>query len=187
MQKKAKKAVWLSFLRCRDGAGFSLLEVIIVVGIFSVVASIGALSVRGWLPNIRLRAAARDLYGNMQSARLMALKNNTPIGLVYDGANERYAICTSPGADDDWATFSDNDKTLTIDVAPGYGSKTIARVTAAADQFLGNATTLVVFLPDGSSVGSGFLYLQNTNPNSNGSIYAVGARVANGKVILRKQ
>lgn len=75
----------------RKKSGFTLIELIIVIGMISLLTSIAIPAVMKWLPNYRLKAAARDLYSNMQKAKMEAVKSNKDvlIGFVvgtYDPA-----------------------------------------------------------------------------------------------------
>ncbi len=64
-------------------AGFSLIELLIVVFVVMVVAAIAVPNVLLAVANLRLRSSAGDLAGLMQQARIMAAKNNptTPIAV----------------------------------------------------------------------------------------------------------
>ena len=46
----------------RKKSGFTLIELIIVIGMISLLTSIAIPAVMKWLPNYRLKAAVRDLY-----------------------------------------------------------------------------------------------------------------------------
>ena len=61
----------------QKSSGFTLIELMIAIGIISILASIAVPAVMNWLPNYRLKAAARNLYSNMQKAKLEAVKRNT--------------------------------------------------------------------------------------------------------------
>jgi type IV fimbrial biogenesis protein FimT len=75
----------------RKKSGFTLIELIIAIGMISILTAIAIPNVMSWLPNYRLKAAARDLYSNMQKAKMEAVKSNKDvlIGFVvgtYDPA-----------------------------------------------------------------------------------------------------
>ena len=66
-------------MRCfprRRAAGFSLLELLIVIAIIMVVAAIATPTVMNAIYNVRLRSAASSISGVMQSARMQAIKTN---------------------------------------------------------------------------------------------------------------
>jgi type IV fimbrial biogenesis protein FimT len=64
-------------------SGFSLIELITVLGIISIVSAIAIPSVMKVLPNYRLKAAVRDLYSNMQEARMVAVKTNQNVLIEF--------------------------------------------------------------------------------------------------------
>ncbi|MFV0438983.1 MAG: GspH/FimT family pseudopilin [Desulfopila sp.] len=69
--------------RKRDN-GFSFIELVVVLAILSVLAAIGLPALRQWVPNYQLKAATQELYGNLQKARMEAIKTNSTVSTVFD-------------------------------------------------------------------------------------------------------
>ena len=63
--------------------GFTATELIVVMAIIAVLVAIAIPSFSTMVPNYRLKAAARNLYSDMQKARLQAIKENTLIGVSF--------------------------------------------------------------------------------------------------------
>ena len=58
-------------------AGFTLIEMMIVVAIISILSALAFPSLSTLIPRTRTKAAARELRGYMQKAKLEAIKRNT--------------------------------------------------------------------------------------------------------------
>ena len=73
----------------KDEAGFSFVELMVVIAIAGVLSAIAVPNLLRSLPEKRLKAAARNLYADMQRARLLAVKKNKKIPVRFVGEEER--------------------------------------------------------------------------------------------------
>ncbi|MBF0450174.1 MAG: prepilin-type N-terminal cleavage/methylation domain-containing protein [Candidatus Magnetomorum sp.] len=60
-----------------NGPGFTLIELIVVMAIMSILATIGVYSFNAYLPRHRQLAAARVVAGDLSKARIRAIKQKT--------------------------------------------------------------------------------------------------------------
>lgn len=72
--------------RRRDHAGFTLIEIIVVIGAAAILAAIAYPTLGKWVPNYQLKAAARELHGQLQRGKLHAVKINDPVLLTVTAA-----------------------------------------------------------------------------------------------------
>jgi prepilin-type N-terminal cleavage/methylation domain-containing protein len=72
----------------KKGSGFSLLEVLVVVAILSIMATVAIPAFSSWVPRNRLKSAARDIYMAMVNARSRAVKDNTRTVVIFNLAND---------------------------------------------------------------------------------------------------
>ena len=71
--------------------GFTLIEVIVVIGIIGIMSAIAIPAINSWVPNYRLKAAARDVYSAAMKAKSEAVKRNSNVAMTFnqivDGIN----------------------------------------------------------------------------------------------------
>jgi Tfp pilus assembly protein FimT len=162
-----------------------------VVAIIGILISIAIPNILSWLPNIRLKAAARDLYSSMQKTRMEAVKTNQSWAIVFNSANNTFSICSSPGADANWSTLGDNTVTQTYSFTGsnsgiGYGSGNIVGNNSMVTgdpipaNFVSYANNVLVLNSRGTGNG-GYVYLQNQN----NTVFAVGTQTS-GRILLRR-
>ncbi|MCW5206951.1 GspH/FimT family pseudopilin [Desulfobulbus sp. F5] len=72
----------------KDKAGFSFMELMVVIALIGVLSAIALPSLLGNLPEKRLKNAARNLYADMQRARLQAVKENKKISVRFDTSTD---------------------------------------------------------------------------------------------------
>ena len=76
----------------RKNAGFSLTELMVIIGIMGIMAGIAMPNLIGWLPKYRMGSAAREILGTLEFARLTAVKRNVATLVTLDYANDLVRI-----------------------------------------------------------------------------------------------
>lgn len=67
--------------------GFTIIELVIVVLIIGIAGAVAAPNIMGWMPNLRLKQASRDLLSVMQKAKLEAAKQNRTVVISFSPVN----------------------------------------------------------------------------------------------------
>jgi type IV fimbrial biogenesis protein FimT len=86
--------------------GFTLMELVVTVGILAVIASLAVPSMMTLVPSFRLKSAAREIVSCFQEARVRAIKENAVVVIIADLANDRLTafVDNGPGgAAGNWA------------------------------------------------------------------------------------
>jgi prepilin-type N-terminal cleavage/methylation domain-containing protein len=96
--------------------GFTLIELLVTMVVLAIVIAITIPVFARWLPDYRLRAAARDLYSNFQLAKMAAVRNNSNCAVTF---NQTIGATVY-----DYAIFVDSDNDLEYDA----GEEVITRV-----------------------------------------------------------
>ena len=64
-------------------SGVTLIEIFVVLVILAVLAAAAIPAFSVWLPNYRLKTAARDLYSNLQLAKMGAVNKNRDWAVIF--------------------------------------------------------------------------------------------------------
>ncbi|MBN1932200.1 MAG: GspH/FimT family pseudopilin [Desulfobacterales bacterium] len=76
-----------------NNSGVTLLEIVTVIGIMGIMSAIAIPNIISWLPDYRLKSAARELQSTMQFARFRAIKENTNAVVSFNiGTDEYFAF-----------------------------------------------------------------------------------------------
>ena len=72
--------------------GFTVTELVVTVAIIMTLLAIGAYTFYDALPGIRVKAAARELYGNLQKARITAMSTSATITATFSASANSYTV-----------------------------------------------------------------------------------------------
>jgi prepilin-type N-terminal cleavage/methylation domain-containing protein len=104
--------------RSEHASGFTLIELIVVVGLIAIMAAVGLPNMLAYLRNYAIEGAAKDVASEIQAARYKAISRNVNLGVLlhlpnvdsYQWIMEDDANPQSPDPNDNWANHGD--KTL---------------------------------------------------------------------------
>jgi prepilin-type N-terminal cleavage/methylation domain-containing protein len=68
----------------KNQKGVTLIELIIVLIIIAIGATLLVPNIAVWLPNYRLRSATRDVVSTLRTAQMKAVSTNIPYGVAFD-------------------------------------------------------------------------------------------------------
>ncbi len=169
-------------------SGVTLIEILVIMVILAALAAFAIPTFAVWLPNYRLKSAARDLYSNFQLAKMGAVNANRDWAVIFDNTSSpgKYAIASDPGDNGEWDVPSGDDhieKAVNLTgykgVRFGHGNAGEPVGTTFGDEISYNPNR-VVFNPRGTG-SAGYVYLQNEKNTA----YAVGTQ-SSGAILLRK-
>lgn len=161
----------------RGNKGVTLLEMMVVVSMIGVLATIAVPTYISWLPAIRANGAAGEVSGDMAEARLKAVSENVLYVVYFNLANGSYSIYRD--ADAHFLTSSTpNPAELykTVNILKEYPGITLGHdvdkdtsgqaLDSTAKAFFpqtdgavfSTAANYEIFRPDGTAVYSGAVY-----------------------------
>ena len=159
----------------KEPTGFTVTELLIAAGILGILSSIAIPSYNGWLPKTRVNGAIRELFTELQLAKMKAISENNDYVITFDTANNAYSIYDDD--DNDFATagaeLDELAKAIDIDnrhpgIAYGYipGNSPSGSAITKAVTFSGTPPR-VTFSPTGLANKKGSIYLLPTVDSSN--------------------
>lgn len=172
--------------RVNRKAGFTLLEVVIVMAMIAILSSVAVVSMAFYIPSLRLKSAAQDINVQIQKARLEAIRTSQRCGVKFFHTID--GIMYAPVI---WLEDNTNDE-------PDAGEKIIYRMEVSEEApglramrqyggirynnaFGGDGVTFgdnkIVFNRRGMSDKSGSIYLYNARGQTRQVLVTLGGAV----------
>ncbi|MBN1102583.1 MAG: GspH/FimT family pseudopilin [Deltaproteobacteria bacterium] len=77
----------------RECAGFTIIEVLVTCVIIAVMGSITIAGFAVWLPGYRLKGAVREMYSNLNQAKIQAIKQHGRVDVTFSTSpSHRYTV-----------------------------------------------------------------------------------------------
>lgn len=70
--------------KMKNSKGFTLIEVIVVMVVIGIMATIAGISLVSSSRNAELRSTAQEMYGQFQRAKMEAIKRNQSVAIIFD-------------------------------------------------------------------------------------------------------
>lgn len=68
-------------------SGFTLMELMVAIGIFAILSAIAVPNAMSWLRNSQFNSAVRNVKASMGDMRMFAIKSNSDATIRFDGDN----------------------------------------------------------------------------------------------------
>ena len=119
-------------------AGFTLMEMMIVVAIIGILSALAFPSLSTLIPRNRTKTAARELSGYIQKAKLEAIKQNADCLVVFtEAAGSNTGSCITCISSDDDCADADDQIISQLDFND-YNNVSLSVATFSGDKFVFN-------------------------------------------------
>ena len=151
---------------CRRAGGFTLVEMLVVMGIVAILVGVGVPSFRYVTNANRIASEVNGLLGDMQFARAEAIKEGQTVTIC--SSNNGATCANSASWANGWIVFNDPNNNKTVD-APTETVRRAQRQLGLGDTFLaGPATSAITFNREGFAFGlPGTITLALHDPSAN--------------------
>ena len=89
MYKKRFFCFWKIF---RNRKGFTMTEVVVVLSVLGIMTAISVPSYISWLPRHKLQTSVRQIYDDLNLAKMQAVRRNTDLCITFNTAAETYTV-----------------------------------------------------------------------------------------------
>jgi type IV fimbrial biogenesis protein FimT len=162
----------------RKDSGFSLMELMTVIGILDILAAIAIPGFMTWRHNAQLRRAALDVYSNLQKAKVEAARRNTTITVTFS-AND-YVVYVDDG---DWNYEAGEEITGPIPWS-NYAGVSVDTAEGGGDGLsFANPVNGIAFAPNGfptdntGALASGTVFIKNQSDNKSSIVVSPAGNV----------
>ena len=138
-------------------SGFTLIEMMIVIAVFTIMAGIAIPSFMSLLPGMRLNGAARQVMGDLMAARMKAVKLNQRTKVFFDSSSQ-YRICDDE--DNNGTVASGEGDVMTRNIQANYHDVTLSKTADPVFQSRGTAAGTIVTVTNAS--GSKYVKVATT-------------------------
>jgi len=83
--------------KMKNNKGFTLVEMMVVIGIVAILALITVPNIISWRPKAALSGAARTLKADLELAKSRAIRDNATVTVTFDTASGIYRIRDNGG------------------------------------------------------------------------------------------
>lgn len=97
-----KKRLFCFWKILRNKKGFTLTELTVTLGVLGIMTAIAVPSYISYLPKHKLKTSVRQIYDDMQLAKIRAVKDNTVACITFDINNENYNVFLDQDGTSTW-------------------------------------------------------------------------------------
>lgn len=163
----------------KEESGFSLLELMVAFAVFAILGAATVPNLKTWLRTYRTKSAARDLYSNLQTAKIGSVKENRQWKVTFTSGGS-YSVIKCLSVTCETGTLNtDYEVVKAVTFSSAYSDAIKYNNPQSATVFDSNP---LIFNPNGLS-NQGFVYISDRD---NVKFYRIGLPSFAGSIRIQQ-